>query len=1303
MQVISMRIKAKNNSASFIMVRCLSVLLIAVLCLIDVPVSFAAFDSLAQTSFSASVTIGDDGNGGQPVEPNEHLYQTAIPYIKYFIDRAESNNGFNSLTRSFQNYAGGECPESESLIMYGASSYDQAVLGRLSLAGGSTAILDTYIEHFKHIGDPNNPVFNSNGNYKDADGNPILYGPYRIMRIAGRDIPGWYNSWDWIVDTGAAAVLAIYAAEAYQKSQNADYKDLAVSLGEYMISLQDSDGGVRYGPRYMPHDEGDNFYWHLKSTEQNQRVLYALNAVYEITGLAKYDQAASGIIAWLISMYDKDTHLYHSASEFNGISWQKVDFGYVATDVMALAPFDIMFTNSSFGSSQTERDNEVDAMFAAIEARTAFLNDQGRPVFFRFSVSQEGDYGSVEFSSQMALAYLRVAQIYHDRDNVVKTREYLDKYNTLVSSLEDYFSVPIDDPESKIAPYASYLDGSIAGGVPTGTGYDTYACQAALVSCYYAFAKAGYFQYTLGGGYGIPQIDDGSGAAGSASDYYSYDAHEIGEEGFTEYEKYLLDVNGADIFDNTIGLGLLASVSTGQAPLSVTFTAIKTGGDDIVKYEWDFDGNGTYDRWQYVSKGATVTHRYTAAGRYNARLRAISSTGKIDTATVTVNVLKPALAPAVSISGDLSPYPVVNEIIVPALKRLKAIATPVGQNQIVRYQWDTTGDGEYDISSTKSADATKIFNETISKVFSGSLKVTDSQGLSAIAEINMMANATGWDGLPNRPMVYLNNNVITATAGNNVPLRGFGMPAGGNSYGYAKKLEWDFEGDGIYDKTSSLDNNNLKDLENTTYIYGAPGIYRAVLKVHTEANVSSYKTAIVIVTGNEPAIRAKARVSYEYPDYGPASFGQEIAAAKIPVKAKFDHSQSSLNAEKYEWDFDGDKKIDYVTNDRYYRPAYDYTIPGYYLAMLRVTDSNGLIDTDYIPVFCSYPVIYSSNVKMPRQGQTVAGNAVTLVADVFPDDSGVNSVVFQYSLDGNNWNDIGEGTPVMSYSAIWNTKTLQNNVSYKVRAIVNRVNSAEFKATSFIVDNREYIVPDINENINNDKHSKQQVIDPGQANTVVLPNGTHVDIPQGALSEGTGLKTMNVSDIEVTGVGAHNAIEVKIPGINTFLSDITISIPYPDADNDGIVDGTDIDENTLVIKWFNTNTGIWEPLYDSVVYPNEHFVSAKVNHLSMFGVFFGSLAGIAGGSSASSSSMGSYCFIATAAYGTPMAGDVMILREFRDKYLLSNNIGRGFVSNYYKHSPPIADFISTRPALRGITRFLLRPLVRIAKVLSLRA
>ena len=79
---------------------------------------------------------------------------------------------------------------------------------------------------------------------------------------------------------------------------------------------------------------------------------------------------------------------------------------------------------------------------------------------------------------------------------------------------------------------------------------------------------------------------------------------------------------------------------------------------------------------------------------------------------------------------------------------------------------------------------------------------------------------------------------------------------------------------------------------------------------------------------------------------------------------------------------------------------------------------------------------------------------------------------------------------------------------------------------------------------------------------------------------------------------------------------------------------------------------------------------------------------------------GSGCFIATAAFGTPMSKEVQILRRFRDAYLLTNYLGQQFVSLYYKLSPPIADFIRGNEYLRAAVRAMLRPVVWLVQKFS---
>lgn len=65
---------------------------------------------------------------------------------------------------------------------------------------------------------------------------------------------------------------------------------------------------------------------------------------------------------------------------------------------------------------------------------------------------------------------------------------------------------------------------------------------------------------------------------------------------------------------------------------------------------------------------------------------------------------------------------------------------------------------------------------------------------------------------------------------------------------------------------------------------------------------------------------------------------------------------------------------------------------------------------------------------------------------------------------------------------------------------------------------------------------------------------------------------------------------------------------------------------------------------------------------------------------------GRACFIATAAYGDIDAPEVEQLRKFRDKSLMTNPFGRGFVKAYYRVSPPFARLIARKPALRMAAR-----------------
>ncbi len=72
------------------------------------------------------------------------------------------------------------------------------------------------------------------------------------------------------------------------------------------------------------------------------------------------------------------------------------------------------------------------------------------------------------------------------------------------------------------------------------------------------------------------------------------------------------------------------------------------------------------------------------------------------------------------------------------------------------------------------------------------------------------------------------------------------------------------------------------------------------------------------------------------------------------------------------------------------------------------------------------------------------------------------------------------------------------------------------------------------------------------------------------------------------------------------------------------------------------------------------------------------------------------CFIATAAYGTPLAGEIDALRALRDRFLLRGALGTAFVDTYYRASPPIARGVAAHPALASVVRYALAAVLLVA-------
>ena len=229
--------------------------------------------------------------------------------------------------------------------------------------------------------------------------------------------------------------------------------------------------------------------------------------------------------------------------------------------------------------------------------------------------------------------------------------------------------------------------------------------------------------------------------------------------------------------DNTeLHAVLTTNTQSGPAPLSVGFNASSSTGQ-IATYQWDF-GDGS------SATGKTISHSYTTAGAYTAKLTVANSAGQTSTAFTTITATAsttpvPVTPPTAVLSSSTAAGPA------PLTVNFNGSgSTAASTASIASYSW-SFGDG----SSATGASAAHTF--TAAGTYSTTLTVTDSKGLTSSTSTPIVVTA---------PVVTTNKPptaVATATATSGIaPLAvTFDGSASTDTDGTISSYVWNF-GDG---------------------------------------------------------------------------------------------------------------------------------------------------------------------------------------------------------------------------------------------------------------------------------------------------------------------------------------------------------------------------------------------------------------------------------------------------------------------------------------------------------------------------
>jgi PKD repeat protein len=268
------------------------------------------------------------------------------------------------------------------------------------------------------------------------------------------------------------------------------------------------------------------------------------------------------------------------------------------------------------------------------------------------------------------------------------------------------------------------------------------------------------------------------------------------------------------------GPGVNPIVNVLQSGDVVTFNGSASRDDHkIVNYEWDLDGNGSFETHGITAK--IEKKRFYSTGTFTIRLRVTDAQGLSRVVTHPVTIRK---APHAAISANVA-VPLVGQQVT------YSAAGSTGDPAIASYQWDLDGNGTFETNTGTTPTASTSYQSAGDRTVR--VKVTDPFGASDTASLKETVNQA--------PIAAFTDAPSPAFVGETVKFDG----SSSSDDDAIARYEWDLDGNGTFETDS-------KAVPTATMTYTTPGTITVRLRVTDSQGVQNTVAHALVVNPAPP-------------------------------------------------------------------------------------------------------------------------------------------------------------------------------------------------------------------------------------------------------------------------------------------------------------------------------------------------------------------------------------------------------------------------------------------------------------------